>query len=454
MINLSFSDVLAQFVKRSAYSAGQLAELSDVPKTTIISWMDGRVNRPRHHSDLLQLARALNLTSQETAVLLEAAGYAKTAEDIRQAPKESVQDSAAPFQAIPELPYFVGREEIIKDIQSQLSTADAQRICIIHGMGGIGKTTLVAHLAYRTRYLFPDGVLWGDVGHSEPMAILQAFAQAYGVDVSHYRDLASRSQVVRQLLADKRILLVLDDVWYSADLRHLLPPSTGAANVLITTRRNDLLASGAVHRIGLGLFDEDRPDSLALFQQRLGSAFVRREEEALKEIAHSLGHLPLAIAIIANHLALDPDWSVEYILKVLRQKQGTLADLAYDDQSVSLSFHVGYDSLPTEMKQFFMKLAVFQDRAFRPETAAFVTQISPDTARRFLRRLYTLSLVQVQGQPGEHNWRCYHLHPLMREFALEEAQKANVVHTARQQLARLPDARVNGRSHNSVTPLK
>ncbi len=413
--------------------------------------MDGRVNRPRHHSDLLQLARALNLTNQETAVLLEAAGYANAAETIRQTPKEGVLNSAAPFQAIPELPYFVGREQIIQKIESLLSTSDAQPVCIIHGMGGIGKTTLAAHLAYRTRYLFPDGVLWGDVGRSDPMAILQAFAQAYGVDVSHYRDLASRSQVVRQLLADKRALLVLDDVWHSADLRHLLPPSTGAATVLITTRRNDLLASADIQRIELALFDEDRPDSLALFRHRLGVAFVNREEATLQEIAHALGHLPLAIAIIANHLALDPDWSVDYILNVLRHKQGRLADLAYDDQSVSLSFHVGYDSLPMEMKQFFVKLAVFQNQAFSPETAAFVTQVSPHTARRFLRRLYTLLLVQVQGQANDHNWRCYHLHPLMREFALEEAQKANVVHAARQQFARLPGMQVNGRSDNGFT---
>jgi hypothetical protein len=68
------------------------------------------------------------------------------------------------------------------------------------------------------------------------LTILHQFAEAVGRDVTNYEDVHSRSAVVQELLADKRALIVLDNVSDSEQLEPLLPPS-GTCAVLITSRR-------------------------------------------------------------------------------------------------------------------------------------------------------------------------------------------------------------------------
>ena len=423
---LSFSDVLKGYVKRSAYSAGQLARLSGVPKPTILSWLDGRVKHPRAYDDLIKLTRAINLSSTETAVLLESAGHTAVADTIRtisaQAASEGESERSVPFQAIPALPFFVGREEVIKQVEIALMNPDGPRMCTLYGMGGIGKTSLAAHVAYHLRQYFPDGVLWAHAGHTNVMTVLQAFAQAYQVDVTTYGDVNGRSQIVRQLLADKQALIILDDVWNSADAKYLIPPSTGKCAVLMTTRKHNLLLADIGERIGLSLFDNDHPDSIALFRQLLGDEFVQQYYRALVKIADLVGHLPLAVSIVAHHLAYEPDWTVSDFLDMLQQRQDMLEELEYDVQSVQLSFHIGYDGLPEEMRRFFMKLAVRAEQSFKPETAAYLTQLPLHTTRRYLRHLYGLSLVLIKPGKKLNQQRHYYLHPLMREFGRKEAE--------------------------------
>ena len=71
---------------------------------------------------------------------------------------------------------------------------------------------MAAHVAYQLKDHFVDGVLWAEMDSSDVMTVLATFAAAFGLDVSQYVDLGSRSRVVRELLAHKRVLIVLDNV--------------------------------------------------------------------------------------------------------------------------------------------------------------------------------------------------------------------------------------------------
>ena len=187
-----FEDVVGRYVHRSGYGLGQLSRLSGIPKRTLANWVNGRTKRPRNHYDLLKLATSLRLSESDTTTLLQSAQYPTVAQLIKQMRTPQQQQllspwahavrkrlDEAPFQAIADLPFFVGRQQEIEAIEAALLNGRHALICSLQGMGGIGKTTLAAHLAYRLRPHFPDGVLWARVDTADTMSILQSFASAY-----------------------------------------------------------------------------------------------------------------------------------------------------------------------------------------------------------------------------------------------------------------------------------
>jgi hypothetical protein len=166
---------------------------------------------------------------------------------------ELAEETNAPFQAPPDLANFVGRERELDELRKALADGGGTAaLCGLKGMGGIGKTAIAIHLAHQMRDQFPDGVLWARPDISEPMTILAAFAQAYGADVASLPDEASRAAFVRQLLSDKRVLIVLDNVVEAEPLRWLLPGGKCCA-VVVTSRNRNVL-----ERAGLRVVDVDR----------------------------------------------------------------------------------------------------------------------------------------------------------------------------------------------------
>lgn len=436
------ADVLSEYVHRSGYTTGQLAKLTAVPKPTIVNWLEGRVKRPREHQDILRLAAVLHLDSQEVERLLAAAGQPPLAELHAQAqqssdsaalsllrpwttPAASPANRQAPFQATADIPYFVGRAAEIAALQTALLAETHTTLYSIQGMGGMGKTALAAHLAYLLRPYFPDGVLWAKVNTSDTMSILRTFAQAYGVDVSGYADVDSRSRLVRDLLAHKRALLVLDDVQTSEQVQPLLPP-TGRCAVLITTQRHNLAALRRAKRFEIRPFPPTGSESLDLFGNILGAARAAAEKELLHELAALLGHLPLALDIAASRLAYEPGWSTTDFLQRIRQQQRRLAELKYEDQSVRLSFDASFAALTAGQQQFLSLLSLFSGEDFSDDAAAHVADLPLADAQDALRHLYGLSLLQA-GRPFAGQAARYQLHPLLRDYARRPLQPETTI---------------------------
>lgn len=426
-----FAETLRQFVDRSGYTTGQLGKLAGIPKATIVNWVEGRVKRPRGYEDLLRLLAALHVSAAEATQLLTAAGHPSLSELRLLAESEANASlrlllsawaaadagsqspaAPAPFQAIPDLSYFVGRETLLRDVANALLSSQAGAIVTLYGMAGAGKTTIAARLAYQLRPHFPDGVLWARVDVSDPMSILGTFANAYGVDAAPYTDMDSRSRIVRELLAPKRALLVLDNVESSSQAKPLLPPTTRCA-VLITTRRRNLSVARGGQQFPIGPFDAAGQESLQLFRKVLGDERDASQQQARQAIAAALGHLPLAIDIAASRLAYEPGWSEENFWQRLQRAQPRLQELSFEDQSVRLSLAASYSALPGAAQQFFAGLGTLAGEDFAPAAAAAVLDVSLDEAEDGLRQLFSLSLAQ-RGRPGR-----YQLHPLVRAFARE-----------------------------------
>jgi tetratricopeptide (TPR) repeat protein len=419
------AELLGQHLHRSHTSINRLAKLSGVPQRTIANWLGGIILRPRHWQDLVKVALALHLSPTETDALLHSARHPSlaalraqttTPSDLALLSNYSITQlpiTNSPFQAIADLPTFVGRQAELDEVKHALLDSGRAAICGLKGMGGVGKTSLAAHLAYQLRGHFPDGVLWARLDTSDTLSILAAFADAYGKDVSQHQDVESRAAVVRNLLADKRVLVVLDNAQSSAEVRPLLPPSTGKPAVLITSRHH-LEATDGWARLDVEPFAAQSGDTLSLFARFLGDKRASAERGSLLEIGQLVGHLPLALAITAGKLAADPEITAVSYAALLRQNDARLGELTREDRSVRLTFDASYATLPLDLQHFFAALGVFSGEDFSPEAAACVAGVPLEQATVHLQQLCQLSL----AQEGRQNR--YRLHPLLRDFAREK----------------------------------
>lgn len=421
----SFAHVVGECLTRSGYNACQVARLAGLPRRTVANWLDGVVTKPRSWLDVVKLARVLRLTLNEVNELLAAAGYPPPAQLQQQAQNEAERslltfwaeenappEKRSPFQVIPDLPTFVGREEILQTVQTWLLADQHTMPYVLEGTAGVGKTVLAAKLAYRLRDQFPDGVLWARPDTTNALTILYQLAEALGRDVTNYEDVHSRSAVVRELLADKRALIVLENVPGSEALEPLLPP-TGSCAVLITSRRRQLAAIPDANRLHVTEFAE--AESLALFSKILGEASVVYKRAVFVELAELLGHLPLAIDIAANRLAYEPGWAATEFLTNLKQEKSLLSNLIHEGRSVQAAFETSFNLLSAKQQRFFATLGTFGGADFSAEAAAASANIPVNEATANLQELFCLSLVR-RGRPSHH----HRLIPAMQTLAEEK----------------------------------
>ena len=119
----------------------------------------------------------------------------------------------------------------------------------MHGQGGIGKTVLAAAAARDpvVRAHFPDGLFWVTAGEQPDLAGLQAgLLSRLGVAGAAPRSATEGAGLLRQALAGRQVLLVVDDVW-SAAAAQAFRVTGPRGRVLYTTRDPAVLAAvGAV----------------------------------------------------------------------------------------------------------------------------------------------------------------------------------------------------------------
>jgi tetratricopeptide (TPR) repeat protein/transcriptional regulator with XRE-family HTH domain len=221
----------------------------------------------------------------------------------REAP---LQDPAIPLLALP-LQMLVGRDREIKDLKELLCGIGAAKRLAIEGLPGVGKTTLVAELALspEVRTAFPDGVLWAGLGpqpnRQDHLLHWCSLLGITGARQDAQQEHEMLTQALRQALWQRKMLLVLDDVWHIEDA---LACMVGGPDCiyLLTTRIPEVAVSFAREKMHLDELTQE--ESIRLLTQIVPMA-DEMEPDLLASLAQEVGGLPLALTLIGNYLLLQ-----------------------------------------------------------------------------------------------------------------------------------------------------
>nr|WP_268244625.1 NB-ARC domain-containing protein [Actinokineospora fastidiosa] len=176
------------------------------------------------------------------------------------------------------------------------AAADAAHVVVLtHPAPGIGKTALAVHWAHTAAERYPDGQLYVDLRGSNQHGITRQAADvahdvliAFGADPHPGAD--ARLAQYRTLLAEKRVLLVLDDARDADQVRPLLPP--GSRSLVVVTSRHDLVTLGAPSVRPTELDPVDSADLL--------TALAVTDPAAARALVHLCAGLPAALIAAAG----------------------------------------------------------------------------------------------------------------------------------------------------------
>jgi len=347
--------------------------------------------------------------------------------------KQGRSDSVhlTPRQLPADVRKFVNRTDEFQELNTVLTGEDGDprviSVYVIAGTAGVGKTSLALRWAHQVQDRFPDGQLYINLRGYDPgepvtaHEALHRFLVALGVRAhSVPQNLDAAAALYRSQLADRRILIVLDNAATANQARPLLPGSTGCLVVITSRNRlSSLAVHDGAHRLTLGTLPE--PEAVALLRAVTAGYRPEDDEGKLTELARLCARLPLALRIAAERAVSNPHMRLDDLLADLRDKSALWDALSTGDDeeigAVRTVFAWSYRALPEQAARLFRMLGLHPGPEFGLHAAAALAALSPSRARQLLDSLVGAHLLE-QTAPDR-----YQFHDLLRAYAADQAQR-------------------------------
>ena len=314
---------------------------------------------------------------------------------------------------------FVGRADELAAARAALTApaGASAPVLVISGLPGVGKSAFAVRLAHEVRTRYPDGQLFIDLhGYSEhmplnPARVLSRILPTLGLPSTQVpTDLEDLTNTYRSLVADRRILLVLDNAANAKQVSDLIPASAGSA-VLITSRSQmpSLAALSGARLLSLA------PLSPREAEQLIRSILATAPEPGDTEIGQLVelcGYLPLAMRIAATAYLHNSRPLPDFITELEQHDRLAALTIADDPRAtVRAVFALSYRTLSADAARLFRRLSLVPGPDFCRSCAQHVADVSPAQAEQSLGELTAASLIQP-GRP-----RHYRFHDLVRLYA-------------------------------------
>jgi DNA-binding SARP family transcriptional activator/tetratricopeptide (TPR) repeat protein len=356
-----------------------------------------------------------------------------------------IDTSGVPRQLPAAVRYFAGRSAELAALTALLDdhadNGGGMIIATISGMAGVGKSALAVHWAHQVRNQFPAGQLYVNLrglnpaGTAlEPTAVIRGFLDALVVAPQRIPvDLDGMAALYRSELAERPMLIVLDNARDCAQVRPLLP---GAGCLVLVTSRNQLsglVATDNAHPVNLNLLTP--PEARHLLAHRLGHGRVRTEPDAVDQVINRCAGLPLALSIVAARAATHPHLPLHTLATELRDAGSRLNALSIDDPHADLRavFSWSYQTLAPPAASLFRLLGLHPGPDLSTAAAASLAGLPPPPIRPLLNTLVRVNLV-LEHTPGR-----YTMHDLLRSYAADLAHRLDTEEQRRAATRRMLD---------------
>ena len=344
---------------------------------------------------------------------------------------EAVPPLGALVGGVPDLPpHFQPRPDdlsrlsarVLIDETQPVTLSGPERVTMLHGMGGAGKSVLAGTFARSTttRRSFPHGIYWIHVGERGTNAIATGeLSRLLALPPKPESDLAAATSQLTTALAGRSALVVLDNVWSVEQIEPIIDALGAGCRALVTTRLGELATAIGCPAVGIGELAES-----AALQHLADWSEVAPEllPVEAREVAGECGYLPLALALNGAMHQQGVSWSD--LLEALRAAELDYAEQrfkGYPHPTVVRSMQVSMDWLDrtdAASGARLRELAAFAADGPVPERAVAVlwgrtASLAPRHVSKVLVRLAGSAFIRLQGGGGD---RRVVVHDLQRDY--------------------------------------
>jgi tetratricopeptide (TPR) repeat protein len=327
--------------------------------------------------------------------------------------------AVVPAQLPADVHGFTGRRDQLR----RLGELVGSTIIAVSGTAGVGKTALAVHWAHTVADRFPDGQLYVNLRGfdpggrvMDPADAIRGFLDALGVPPERVPvGLDAQAGLYRSLLAEKRLLIVLDNARDTEQIRPLLP-ATGTCLAVVTSR-NTLTGLSVAYGAHSLLLDMVSPgEAREILARRLDTERVRADPAATDEIVLACARLPLALAIAAAR-SDQTRFPLAVLAADLRDAAQRLDILDAGDpgSQIRAVFLCSYTALTPPAARLFRLLGLHPGPDIDTVAAAHLAGHPTAQTRRLLAELVQASML-TEYRPGR-----YVFHDLLRTYAGEQA---------------------------------
>ncbi|MFJ3799952.1 tetratricopeptide repeat protein [Streptomyces sp. NPDC090088] len=305
------------------------------------------------------------------------------------------------YQIPPEAACFVDREpEQARAFGAFAEGNDRSRpLCLVlKGLAGVGKTELAFRIARHVRDRYPDGVLYVDLdewrrdGAVEVDDVLRELLRSLGVGAEWLeRSFQARRKQYWTRTDGKRLLVVIDNARYGAEVVPLLPAS-GRSLVIITSQGPLYdLEDGAVLELPLGPLDDGY--ALDLLRQVVDDPRLAAEPEAAAGLVRLCSGLPAALHVAGRWMRRHRRRPLERLLAELTTE--------LHDKGVAVVERVwdaAYTTLSPHTQTLYRLLAAAPSTSFTTDSATALLGMGREKAEEALEELESAGLLDLHSE--------------------------------------------------------